>query len=149
MFWAHLCNIKSNIYLNVPVFRICDQAMEYRLSILIGKCYLFSGKFDMSRVNNVIISLNLWKFRMLLCIQEIIMQHSSVYKCDESLLILAESLLQMKVDSRKCGLFLSLPVLKCFSNMSTLLWSFIEDKEDRQGRLKTRSKLELEFAKRR
>ena len=85
--------------------RICDQEMEYSLSILIGKCYLFSGKFDMSRVNDVNMSLNLWIFRTLLCIQEIIMQQSSDYKCDESLLILAESLLQMKVDSRKCGLF--------------------------------------------
>ena len=57
--FEHIYATSNQIYLNVTVFRICDQEMEYRLSILIGKCYLFSGKFDMSRVNNVIISLNL------------------------------------------------------------------------------------------
>ena len=74
--------------------RINDREMEYSLSILIGKCYLFSGKFDMSRVGT---RLNLINLLLHFRNQEIIMELSSVYRCDESLLILAESLFQLQV----------------------------------------------------
>ena len=84
--------------------RICDQDMEYNLSILMGKCYLFSGKFDMSLVQtqcNMIASVKC----LAVYIQEIIMEMSSVSKCDKSLLILAESLYQLKV-GRNTAIFL-------------------------------------------